>query len=108
MSLYFYNEKEDENKEESINNYKNLFLEYTTNPPTLESALQQMFVNSGINTNNSNQFIQDIITKTEKVYNKNIDKIKIKYPNINKEDIKIISAYTCESMDKNYSSSFRK
>ena len=103
MSLYFYNEKEDENKEESINNYKDLFLEYTTNPPTLESALQQMFVNSGINTNNSNQFIQDIITKTEKVYNKNIDKIKIKYPNINKEDIKIISAYTCESMDKNYS-----
>ena len=103
MSLYFYNEKEDENKEESINNYKDLFLEYTTNPPTLESALQQMFVNSGINTNNANQFIQDIITKTEKVYNKNIDKIKIKYPNINKEDIKIISAYTCESMDKNYS-----
>ena len=40
MSLYFYNEKEDENKEESINNYKNLFLEYTTNPPTLENALQ--------------------------------------------------------------------
>ena len=103
MSLYFYNEKEDENKEESINNYKDLFLEYTTNPPTLESALQQMFVNSGINTNNSDQFIQDIITKTEKVYNKKIDKIKIKYPNINKEDIKIISAYTCESMDKNYS-----
>ena len=67
MSLYFYNEKEDENKEESINNYKDLFLEYTTNPPTLESALQQMFVNSGINTNNANQFIQDIITKTEKV-----------------------------------------
>ena len=103
MSLYFYNEKEDENKEESINNYKNLFLEYTTNPPTLENALQQMFINSGININNVNQLIQDIIIKTEKVYNKNIDKIKIKYPNINKEDIKIISAYTCESMDKNYS-----
>ena len=39
----------------------------------------------------------------EKVIDKNLGKIKNKYPNITNEDIQIISSYTCESKDENLS-----
>mgnify|MGYP002626844128 CR=1 FL=1 len=37
------------------------------------------------------------------IVEKNLKKIKQKYPNINIEEMKIISSYTCESKDKNLS-----
>ena len=41
MSLNFYTEEEDNNKEESIDNYKDLFLPFVDNSPSLSDALYQ-------------------------------------------------------------------
>ena len=49
MSLIYYSEEEENNKEESINKYKDLFLEYEKNLPTLSEALKQMFISYGAN-----------------------------------------------------------
>ena len=103
MSLYYYSENEDNYKDESINNYKNLFTEYLKNPPNLSGALKQMFISSGQTEEKSNDLIQDILTKSTEVVEKNKKKIKQKYPKINIEEMKIISSYTCESKDKNLS-----
>ncbi len=76
MSLHFYNEKEDHLKEESINNYKDEFLEYIKEPPNLYKALNQMFTKSGATEEYSNELINDIISKTEEIINKNWNEIK--------------------------------
>ena len=44
MSLIFYSEQEDNNKEESINKYKNLFINYEQKLPTIDEALNQLFI----------------------------------------------------------------
>ena len=103
MSLYFYTEKEEYSKEESVNNYKDLFKDYIDNPPTLSDALNQIFIKSGVTEDKLKDLIEDIISKTEKVVNKNIKEINNKYPKVSLEDAKIISSYTCESKDKRYS-----
>ena len=103
MSLIFYTEKEDYLKEDSIDKYKDIFTDYYYENPTLSDSLKQLFINSGAKEELSNDLIKDIISKTEKVINKNWNKIKEKYPSITKEDSKIICSYTCESKDKNYS-----
>ena len=43
MSLIFYCEEEENDREESINNYKDLFSIYENNMPNLSDALKQMF-----------------------------------------------------------------
>ena len=103
MSLHFYSEKEDYLKEESINKYVDIFIEYVNNPPTLSEALKQMFISLGITEEQSNELIRDIKSKTEEIINKNWNKIKKKYSKITKEDSKIISSYTCESKYKKFS-----
>ncbi len=103
MSLHFYTEKEDYLKEESINKYKNEFIEYIKEPPTLSDALKQMFINYEATEEQSNELVNDIISKTEVIINKNWEKIKKKYSKITKEDSKIISSYTCESKNKKFS-----
>ena len=102
MSLYFYNEKEDYLKEESINNYKDEFLEYIKEPPNLSNALNQMFTKSGATEEYSNELINDIISKTEEIINKNWNKIK-KISKNHKRRFIIISSYTCESKDNKFS-----
>ena len=97
MSLYFYNENENNKKEESINNYAFIFREFTKKVPNLKNALKQLFINSGGAIEQLNFYIQDIISKTDIIIKKNFNKIKLKYPNINEEDIRIISSYTLES-----------
>ena len=43
MSLDFYCEREEEsNREESLNEYRNLFAIHENNPPSLSEALTQM------------------------------------------------------------------
>ena len=103
MSLHFYSEKEDYLKEESINNYKDLFNEYNNHPPTLSDSLNQMFINSGATEEKSNDLIKDIISQTDSKINENLNEIKKKYPKITNEDSKIISSYTCESKDNKFS-----
>ena len=103
MSLHFYTEKEDYLKEESINKYKNEFIEYIKEPPTLSDALKQMFINYEATEEQSNELVNDIISKTEEIINKNWEQIKKKYSKITKDDSKIISSYTCESKNKKFS-----
>ena len=103
MSLYFYTEKEEYIKEESINNYKGLFNDYNYNTPNLSEALNQMFINSGLTEEKSKELIDDILSKADKIINKNSIQIKQKYPKVSLEDSKIISSYTCESKDIKYS-----
>ncbi len=66
MSLHFYTEKEDYLKEESINKYKDEFIEYIKKPPTLSEALKQMFISSGLTEEHVNDLIRDILTKLRK------------------------------------------
>jgi len=103
MSLNFYTEEEDNNKEESINNYKDLFSSFENNLPTLSEALNQMFKSAKLNEKRTNELTKDILDKCEKTIDPKYDEIKKKYNNISKDDAYIICAYTCESEDTSYS-----
>jgi len=103
MSLIFYSEEENNIKEESINNYKDLFLNYENEKPTLSEALTQMFISSGAEPNQSNDLVNDILLKCKSTIDNNLDKITKEYPNFSKEDAEIICSYTCESKENKYS-----
>ena len=47
--------------------------------------------------------ITDCFSKTEETIHKNLKEINNKYPSVSLEDAKIISSYTCESKEKNFS-----
>ena len=102
-SLLFYNENESHQKDESIDNYKDLFFEYYQKPPTLREALDQMFTSKGADHNYSNTLIENILNKVKNIINNNFNKIQSKYPQITKEDAEIISTYTCEALNNSYS-----
>ena len=97
MSLTFYSKEEDNNREESVDNYKKLFIEY-------EKAL--LFIRS-FKTNvpkfkfRCNELTNDIINKCKKTIDKNYEEFKKKYDKISKDDAYIICAYTCESKKVN-------
>ena len=103
MSLSFYSEEENNNKEESINNYKDMFLNYENENPTLSEALTQMFISSGANPNQSKDLVKDIFSKCKSTIDDNLVKIIKEYPNISKDDAYIICSYTCESKKGKYS-----
>ena len=96
-------EQEDLSKYESINNYSDIFLNYIVNPPNLKDALNQMLISTGLSLDKVNIISEDIIFKSKMIIEKNLEKIKEKYKNITKEEAIIISSYTCEAKDKNYS-----
>jgi len=103
MSLIFYSEEEDNNKEESISKYKDMFLDYENKKPTLSEALTQMFISSGAEQNQSKILVKDILSKCKSTIDNNLDKIKKEHPNISKDDAYIICSYTCESKKSKYS-----
>ena len=103
MSLIYYTEEEDNNKEESINNYKDLFSNYETEKPTLSEALTQMFISSGAQPNKSNELVEDILSKCKSTIDENLKKIKKEYPNISKDEAYIICSNTCESKEDRFS-----
>ena len=72
-------------------------------PPTLSDALKQMFLSSELTEEQADDLNKDILSKTEKIINKNWDEIKKKYSKITKEDSKVISSYTCESKNNKFS-----
>ena len=102
-SLYFYNENECHQKDESIDNYKYLFKNYYQNPPTLEEALYQMFTSKGADDKLSKELIERLLLKVQTIINNNLNEIKSQYPNITEEDAKIIASYTCEAYKNIYS-----
>ena len=103
MSLIFYSEEENNNKEESINNYKDMFSNYENEKPTLSEALTQMFISSGADPNQSKDLVKDILSKCKSTIDDNLVKIMKEYPNISKDDAYIICSYTCESKEGKYS-----
>lgn len=103
MSLYFYDINESIEKEESVDNYKNLFLEYYQKRPTLNEALEHMYFSSGLQPDYSKTLIDSVINKVENFVDNNFTNMREKYPDITKEHAKIISSYTCEAVDKKYS-----
>ena len=104
MSLLFYNEEEDNKKEESIDNYEDLFEEYTKNPPTFSESLKHMFINAKASDELANNLVEDIKSKIKnEIIDKNLNKIQEKYHNITEDDIKVISSYTCEAFEPDYS-----
>ena len=104
MTKTIYFPEEENAKEESINNYTDLFSEYLENPPTLSDALRQLFTSGEAPQNSIDSYIDDIINKAESVLNDKdrLKKIKDKYPDLSMEDAKIITSYTCECMNRNY------
>ena len=106
MSIHFYSEKEEYKKEESINNYKHLFIDYVNKQPSLTEALNQLFISEGAKKEELNELVEDILTKCKKIidinFHINFHKIKKKYPKISYDEALIISSYTCESKDKKF------
>ena len=100
MSLHFYCNGEDNEKEESIDNYKDIFTDFLDNPPSLKQALSQIFIAGGVPKNELNDYVDDLYNKVNKLVEDRNIKIKEKYPNISKDDSLIIASYTCEA--KNY------
>ena len=75
-------EVKNNNKEESINNYKELFFEYIDKLPTLDEALEQMFKSIIKDKDKINELIKDIEEKCKTTIDNNRDEIKNKYDNI--------------------------
>ena len=103
MSLHHFSEKEEKNKPETVNNYKYLFKSYENNLPTLSEALEQMFKSESLDEEDVEELTCDILNKCKNVINNNYVDIKNKYKNLSKEDSEIICAYTCESLNNDYS-----
>ena len=103
MSLFFYTIKEDKSKKETINNYNHLFQECIKQTPSLSEALNQMYVSIGLSSQKAYDLTMDIILKSEKIIKFNFDLINEKYPFLTKDEAIIISSYTCEAKDPNYS-----
>ena len=103
MSLDFYCEEEENNREESINKYKNIFANYESNSPTLSEALIQMFESCELDNDKVKDLTDDILSKCKKGIDPDFNIIKKKYENITKEDAYIICSYTCESKERKYS-----
>ena len=103
MSLDFYCEEEENNREESINKYKDIFINYESNQPTLSEALIQMLESCELDKNKVKELTEYILNKCKKRIDPDFDIIKKKYENITKEDAYIICSYTCESKERKYS-----
>ena len=103
MSLIFYSEEDENQKEESIDKYKDLFNKYKDQSITLTEALTQMYTSSGVDNNRINDLIAELIQECKNKIESNFNKIKEKYPSISKDDAIIISSYTCEAQNSDYS-----
>ena len=97
MSLHFYCNGEDNEKEESINKYKDILTDYFDNPPSLKEALIQIFISGGVPENELNDYFNHLNKKINKLVEDREFKIKENYPNLSKEDSLIIASYTCEA-----------
>ena len=96
MSLDFYCKEEDDIREESINRYRNLFINYDTKTPSLVEALEQMFKSSNLDKKKIDELIFDMINQCSTRIDPDFENIQSKYRDITKEDAYIICSYTSE------------
>ena len=71
MSLNYYIEEEEIRREESINNYKNLFVNYEKKMPTLYEALHHIFISAVYDQAKANCLTADIIAKCKQAIDPN-------------------------------------
>ena len=76
MSRYFYERIEDIPKNESLNKYHHLFLNYSKSVPSLTEALNQMFSSTDISEQKINELTEDILSKIQKHINIVFEDIK--------------------------------
>ena len=76
MSLHFYCNGEDNEKEESIDKYMDIFTDFLDNPPSLKEALIQVFIAGGVPEIELNDYVEDLNKKIYKVVED--EEIKIK------------------------------
>ena len=103
MSNSFFPDEEGSQKpeEETINNYLDLFQEYLENKasmPTLEQALKEMFTLCGVSSQDSNEYIKYIRSKTRGRIGNFFEKIKKISPDISFEEAETIASYTSEAV----------
>ena len=103
MSIHFYTDNEDIMKNESINNFSSVFKEYNYDVPSLNDALNEMFISTGLSSQRAYEFTEDILMQCSKIVKFNFYLIKKKYPSISIKEAKIISSYTCEALNPYYS-----
>ena len=103
MSIKANLEVQNNNKKESINNYKELFFEYIDKLPTLDEALEQMYTSIIKDKNKINELIMEIKEKYKNTIDNNWNEISEKYKNIRLIDAYIICSYTCEAKENDYS-----
>ena len=104
MALKFYSDKEDIIKDDdSLNNYEYIFEEYKKKVPTLDEALNEMFILQNLLDSKVKALKDDILAKSAEIIQNNFIIIKEKYPSITKEDAQIISSYNCIPYDQNFS-----
>ena len=103
MPKLFYDKNEEIPKDKSINDYSNMFTDFNQDIPNLNEALKQMIFSTGIKDDKATRLVNEILSKTEDIVQYNYSLIKEKYPLLEWEEAKIISSYTYETTDSNYS-----
>ena len=103
MSIHFYTDNEDIIKNESINNFSKMFKEYNYDVPSLNDALNEMFISAGCSSQRAYEFTENILSQCSNIVEFNFYLIKKKYPSISIKDAEIISSYTCETLNPYYS-----
>ena len=103
MSKIFYIEDEDNEKDESISKYNDLFKKYINSMPSLSDALNEMYILSKLSKEKAEDLTNDILKQCKEKVEPIFSEIHSKYQNISQEDAMIITSYTCESKDYSYS-----
>ena len=101
--INFYDPNEGIEKEESINNYKELFSEYKNNLPNLKESLFQLLDSTDLAKNKIDEYIDFIKKESEDTIDEKLTEIKEKYPQITYDQAVIIASYTVEAPDTDYS-----
>ena len=76
MSIHFYTDNEDIMKNESINNFSSVFKEYNYDVPSLNDALNEMFISTGLSSQRAYEFTEDILMQCSKIVKFNFYLIK--------------------------------
>ena len=100
--MFYYSKDEELPIYEPINKYQNIFDDYITKTPTLEEALNGLFISSGISKDEAFNISKKIINKSKEIINTNFAQKKKKYPLLLKEEAYIISSYTYEDNKPNF------
>ena len=95
-ALNFYPANEDIQKYDSVDNYQQIFIEYSKKVPSIEEALHELFLSTGISDQKAYELMEDILSKAKKVVEFNYELINKEYQTITTTDAIIISSYTCE------------